>query len=111
MQFVDRVVREILRLYPYVTYFPATAKKVRQMNCVRLPIQDFVVEGFNVHEGSLLLAGFYSTNHDEKVYSEPGKGYVVVNSTKNASTLIDGLHLAQNVRRLPILCMHVLLMV
>jgi len=59
MQYVDRVVKEILRFYPYVTIFPATARK------------DFVCDGFKVHEGVILLGAFYSTNHDEKVYKNP----------------------------------------
>jgi len=59
MKFLDNVVRELFRTYPYITVFPGTAKK------------DFVVQGFKVHEGALILAALYSTNHDEKIYKDP----------------------------------------
>jgi len=61
--YTEQVVKEILRLYPYVTIFPATARK------------DFIIEeqGFKVNEGSIIIAALYSTNLDEKIYQNPNK--------------------------------------
>ncbi len=69
-----------------------------------------MVEGFNVHEGAIVLAAFYSTNHDEKVYKEPGTDHLCLTS-KTTSILNAGLPLAWNVRRLLILRLRLFLMV